>query len=295
MHASPRSPEEWDYLVSEEDGLAGVRRLRHAALLHRPLAPARRLVGRRERARTTTAGSTGRRPRSGSTTGRRYLINVGSVGQPRDRDPRACYAIWDREARLGDDPARRLRSPGGGARRSSPRACRARWPIASRMGAEPARGPGRPAARAAVLVAGRAPGRARVSPDRLGRAGLDLARPGARLGSPAPEPRRAAGRLAGRHRVLPRAAALARPHVPALQRDPVADDLAAHRGARRVLRPLPGRRRGRGGVAPGPARRRPAPSRWRPRSGWWGSGCAAGSWAASPGGCSATRSTPSCR
>ena len=43
--------------------------------------------------------------------GRRYLINVGSVGQPRDRDPRACYAIWDREAPRGDDPARRLRSP----------------------------------------------------------------------------------------------------------------------------------------------------------------------------------------
>jgi diadenosine tetraphosphatase ApaH/serine/threonine PP2A family protein phosphatase len=31
--------------------------------------------------------------------GRRYLVNVGSVGQPRDRDPRACYAIWDRETR----------------------------------------------------------------------------------------------------------------------------------------------------------------------------------------------------
>jgi diadenosine tetraphosphatase ApaH/serine/threonine PP2A family protein phosphatase len=31
--------------------------------------------------------------------GRRYLINVGSVGQPRDRDPRACYALWDRAAR----------------------------------------------------------------------------------------------------------------------------------------------------------------------------------------------------
>lgn len=25
----------------------------------------------------------------------RYLINVGSVGQPRDGDPRACYALWD--------------------------------------------------------------------------------------------------------------------------------------------------------------------------------------------------------
>ena len=25
----------------------------------------------------------------------RYLINVGSVGQPRDDDPRACYVIYD--------------------------------------------------------------------------------------------------------------------------------------------------------------------------------------------------------
>jgi diadenosine tetraphosphatase ApaH/serine/threonine PP2A family protein phosphatase len=31
--------------------------------------------------------------------GRRYLVNVGSVGQPRDRDPRAAYALWDRDAR----------------------------------------------------------------------------------------------------------------------------------------------------------------------------------------------------
>ncbi|MCX7726769.1 MAG: metallophosphatase family protein, partial [Chitinispirillaceae bacterium] len=28
---------------------------------------------------------------------RRYLINVGSVGQPRDRNPKACYAIFDTE------------------------------------------------------------------------------------------------------------------------------------------------------------------------------------------------------
>ena len=25
----------------------------------------------------------------------KYLINVGSVGQPRDGDPRACYVLWD--------------------------------------------------------------------------------------------------------------------------------------------------------------------------------------------------------
>jgi diadenosine tetraphosphatase ApaH/serine/threonine PP2A family protein phosphatase len=28
----------------------------------------------------------------------RYLINVGSVGQPRDRDPRACYTVWSGDA-----------------------------------------------------------------------------------------------------------------------------------------------------------------------------------------------------
>ena len=25
----------------------------------------------------------------------RFIANVGSVGQPRDRDPRACFAVWD--------------------------------------------------------------------------------------------------------------------------------------------------------------------------------------------------------
>ncbi len=29
----------------------------------------------------------------------KYLINVGSVGLSRDGDPRACYAIYDRDKR----------------------------------------------------------------------------------------------------------------------------------------------------------------------------------------------------
>lgn len=32
--------------------------------------------------------------------GVKYFINVGSVGQPRDHDPRACYAIFDTETQL---------------------------------------------------------------------------------------------------------------------------------------------------------------------------------------------------
>ena len=34
----------------------------------------------------------------GAEAGRRYIVNVGSVGQPRDRDPRAAYGIWDMDA-----------------------------------------------------------------------------------------------------------------------------------------------------------------------------------------------------
>ncbi len=30
-------------------------------------------------------------------SGKRYFVNVGSVGQPRDKDPRACYCIYDTE------------------------------------------------------------------------------------------------------------------------------------------------------------------------------------------------------
>ena len=32
--------------------------------------------------------------------GRQYFINVGSVGQPRDGDPRASYAIFDTGTRI---------------------------------------------------------------------------------------------------------------------------------------------------------------------------------------------------
>lgn len=31
---------------------------------------------------------------------RRYIVNVGSVGQPRDGDPRACFCIYDEEASI---------------------------------------------------------------------------------------------------------------------------------------------------------------------------------------------------
>ena len=27
--------------------------------------------------------------------GQRYLVNIGSIGQPRDGDARSCFLIWD--------------------------------------------------------------------------------------------------------------------------------------------------------------------------------------------------------
>ena len=94
VHASPDRPEEWDYLVDAEDGLAAF-----SAFTTRVC-----FVGHSHRPAVWSLGSWGPAFRPGPLeltieAGRRYIVNVGSVGQPRDRDPRAAYAIWDVEAR----------------------------------------------------------------------------------------------------------------------------------------------------------------------------------------------------
>jgi diadenosine tetraphosphatase ApaH/serine/threonine PP2A family protein phosphatase len=98
VHASPRNPDDWDYLVSAEDGLA----------VFGDFATRLCFIGHSHVPGVWSMGSSGPEHRGGLERpeaqvrlddGRRYLVNVGSVGQPRDRDPRACYAIWDRDAR----------------------------------------------------------------------------------------------------------------------------------------------------------------------------------------------------
>jgi len=91
-HASPDRPDEWEYLVTAQDGFDAFS------------AFATRLcfVGHSHLAGAWSLGSAGPEHRPGPVDleferGRRYIVNVGSVGQPRDRDPRAAYAIWDVE------------------------------------------------------------------------------------------------------------------------------------------------------------------------------------------------------
>lgn len=93
VHASPKNPEEWDYLVTAEEGFEAFS------------AFAARLcfVGHSHLPAVWVLGSSGPQFEPGPETillesGRRYIVNVGSVGQPRDRDPRACYAVWDLSA-----------------------------------------------------------------------------------------------------------------------------------------------------------------------------------------------------
>jgi diadenosine tetraphosphatase ApaH/serine/threonine PP2A family protein phosphatase len=95
VHASPASPEEWDYVVTAEDGFLALS------------SAATRLcfVGHSHVPAVWSVGSTGPEFAPGATRvalqhGRRYLVNVGSVGQPRDRDTRAAYAIWDVDRRV---------------------------------------------------------------------------------------------------------------------------------------------------------------------------------------------------
>jgi predicted phosphodiesterase len=95
VHGSPREPL-WEYVTS-----AGVARANLALLgapiglhghTHIPVA----WLEEGERVRLVRADETGTAPLE--LTGPRALVNPGSVGQPRDGDPRASYAVLDPEA-----------------------------------------------------------------------------------------------------------------------------------------------------------------------------------------------------
>ena len=89
VHASPIEPERWHYIHGmadiDEHFAAFEERLCFVGHSHRPgvyAIGADRSVARRGECASLRPGF-------------RYLVNAGSVGQPRDRDPRASYVIYD--------------------------------------------------------------------------------------------------------------------------------------------------------------------------------------------------------
>lgn len=93
VHASPMSPADWIYITDLEDALDAFDHFgeRHCFVghTHSPV-----IVAMRD----------GEIPKVIETgfyrleDGERLLMNVGSVGQPRDRDSRASYCLYDTEA-----------------------------------------------------------------------------------------------------------------------------------------------------------------------------------------------------
>jgi diadenosine tetraphosphatase ApaH/serine/threonine PP2A family protein phosphatase len=92
-HGSPRDPI-WEYVLTTPTARASFALLttRHALIGHTHLP----LVFREDDGLVETIA-----PSDGSLLAldaRRALLNPGSVGQPRDGDPRACGAVLDTEA-----------------------------------------------------------------------------------------------------------------------------------------------------------------------------------------------------
>jgi len=90
VHGSPYQPERWHYLFDVPDS----RRAFHG--FENPVCftghshvPETFRIDAEFRIKTNLASHIGIRPDY------RYLVNVGSVGQPRDNNPQGCYVIYD--------------------------------------------------------------------------------------------------------------------------------------------------------------------------------------------------------
>lgn len=90
VHSSPFKPEEWDYILVEEDADKAFKNFDlpfcFVGHSHQPLVWE---VDEKGRINCTNGRNIKLRDAS------RYIINTGSVGQPRDGDPRSSYAIFD--------------------------------------------------------------------------------------------------------------------------------------------------------------------------------------------------------
>ena len=93
VHASPANPEDWTYLTSlwlADEAFDAMPRDSALCVLGHTHAPG--IFEKRtaeDRSRQISAATLGLEPEC------RYIVNVGSVGQPRDGDPRAAYCVFD--------------------------------------------------------------------------------------------------------------------------------------------------------------------------------------------------------
>lgn len=93
VHSSPESPERWSYVLTLDDARRAFSSFRE------PLC----FIGHSHTPAFFEEANEQVRALDGDTlelrAGRRYMVNVGSVGQPRDGDPRASFALFDSGSR----------------------------------------------------------------------------------------------------------------------------------------------------------------------------------------------------
>lgn len=95
VHATPREPEAWHYILNlseaEENFGYFTKRVCLIGHSHRPV-----IIKKFEDRHCFIHNET----QATLEDEFRYLINIGSVGQPRDGNPDACYLIYDTDAKV---------------------------------------------------------------------------------------------------------------------------------------------------------------------------------------------------
>jgi diadenosine tetraphosphatase ApaH/serine/threonine PP2A family protein phosphatase len=93
VHSEPGDPRTWGYVCDAADAASALTAVAERLLYvgHSHLA----FVCAAARDVRTVVETVGRLQLAADV---RYLVNVGSVGQPRDGDPRACFALRDEES-----------------------------------------------------------------------------------------------------------------------------------------------------------------------------------------------------
>lgn len=93
VHASPREPGQWNYILTMGEARTNfnffTQQICFIGHSHQPF-----IIENDDGSLMCPT-----KPEIDLRDGCRYLINVGSVGQPRDHNWRACYVIWDVEGK----------------------------------------------------------------------------------------------------------------------------------------------------------------------------------------------------
>lgn len=89
VHSSPSDPKAWNYILTEYDAREEFKHFDQQICFighsHFPVIFSKRGYTRQLKVRLDDSN--------------KYIVNVGSTGQPRDGDSRACFCLYDREHR----------------------------------------------------------------------------------------------------------------------------------------------------------------------------------------------------